>query len=67
MQPASSYLETTQILERFRFSKMTLHRKINREQNPFPKPRIGQQGKGCKRLWALEDVLEWEKKEAEGR
>jgi len=63
-QPVSKYLNTNHILERFHMSKSTLHRKMQKEINPFPKPRIGQQGKGCPRLWAIEDVLDWEQKES---
>jgi hypothetical protein len=62
--PVSKYLKTPEILARYQFSKMTLHRWLNRERNPFPKPRIGQQGKGCHNLWAWEDLIAWEEKEA---
>lgn len=66
IQPVSKYLNTNHILERFHISKMTLWRKMQKENNPFPKPRIGQQGKGCQRLWAIEDVMDWEQKESMG-
>lgn len=65
-QPVSKYLNTDHILDRFHFSKMTLWRKMQKPDNPFPRPRIGQQGKGCPRLWAIEDVLAWEERESRG-
>ena len=54
----SGYWNTKDIMTRFKISKMTIWRWMNREENPLPKPRINQ--KGSSSLWAIEDVIEWE-------
>jgi predicted DNA-binding transcriptional regulator AlpA len=57
-RPVSGYWNTNDIMKRFKISKMTIWRWMNREKNPLPKPRINQ--KGASSLWAIEDVVEWE-------
>lgn len=50
------YFNINELCERFQRERTTLYRWMNRETNPFPKPRIG----GSKNLWAVKDVEAWE-------
>jgi predicted DNA-binding transcriptional regulator AlpA len=59
----SSYLKTTEVLQRFKFSRSTLHRLKKRKENPFPLPAIGGGGRGCLNRYALKDIEVWEGRE----
>ncbi len=55
----SGYWSTKDLCKRYRCCKITIARRTKRKSNPLPKPRIIQSG--ASNLWAIEDVLEWEK------
>jgi predicted DNA-binding transcriptional regulator AlpA len=54
----SGYWDTTDLIKRFKISKMTLWRWMNREVNPLPKPIF--YGSGSKNKWAIDDIINWE-------
>jgi predicted DNA-binding transcriptional regulator AlpA len=59
----SEYIESSCILKKFKITRQTLWRWMNREIRPFPEPRIGSDSRNQHNKWALEDVLSWEKRE----
>ncbi len=52
------YWSTKDLRERYRCSSRTIFRWIKREDNPFPPPRIVQNG--AFNLWAIDDIEAWE-------
>lgn len=54
----TGYWSTNDLMERFKISKTTLWRWMNRENNPLPKPRLNCNGSQSK--WAIDDVVAWE-------
>ncbi|USD22118.1 hypothetical protein MJO52_03005 [Microbulbifer variabilis] len=52
------YWSTKDLSERYRCSSRTIFRWVERETNPFPKPRI--KASGSHNLWAIDDVEQWE-------
>jgi len=54
----SGYWTTKDLMERYKVSRMTLNRWMNREINPLPKPvfwAIGSQNR-----WSIDAVTDWE-------
>lgn len=61
MVKIEQYFSTSDLCQRYRCSSRTISRKMKRENNPFPGPRIKQNG--SENLWADIDVYEWEERE----
>ena len=59
-----AYHSTHDLCERFRCSSRTLFRRMERDSNPFPQPRIRHAG-SCN-LWDVDDVAAWEEREQAG-
>ena len=55
------YWSTKDLCERYRCCGRTIARWTKRKNNPFPKPRIVQNG--ASNLWAIDDVEQWENPE----
>jgi hypothetical protein len=60
---AVAYHSTKDLCARFRCSSRTLFRRMNRSENPFPRPCI--RHRGTENLWAAEDIAAWESRERE--
>lgn len=52
------YMTTADLCKRYRKSRRTIARWVNREFHPFPQPKI--RCAGTNNLWAIDDVEAWE-------
>ncbi len=54
------FIDASGLAKRYGRSKRTIDRWMALAKNPFPRPKIGQNGISC--LWSTSDVLNWENK-----
>lgn len=58
LHKASGYWTTTDLMERYKVSKRTLTRWMERKDNPLPAPRF--KANGSKNRWSIDSLVEWE-------
>lgn len=56
------YLTTADLCARYNCSSRTLYRWMEKKNNPLPAPRM--KPSGSHNLWAIDDVEQWELREA---
>lgn len=54
----SGYWTTKDLMDRYKVSRMTLNRWMNRKINPLPKPVF--YASGSQNRWSIDAVAEWE-------
>jgi len=61
MEPLEKYWSMADLMKRFSCARSTIYTWMGGVEHPFPKPVKFGPGRGCKALWVIESVLEWEK------
>ncbi|MGZ5029028.1 MAG: helix-turn-helix transcriptional regulator [Methylobacter sp.] len=54
----SGYWTTKDLMERYKVSKRTLTRWMDRKENPLPAPKI--KATGSQNRWSIDALIEWE-------
>lgn len=57
-----AYLSINELAQRYGVVPKTVYRWMQHEKLPFPKPTLG--GLGGQNRWAVEAVLQWEKRQS---